>query len=54
MSDGEYVAKCNHVKTAPLTPDMATDHTRGMKRTTIWLSSQQVKELAKLSKKNWH
>jgi ribbon-helix-helix protein len=30
---------------------MAAYHTRGMKRTTIWLSDQQVKELAKLSKK---
>jgi predicted DNA-binding protein len=30
---------------------MAAHHTRGMKRTTIWLSEQQVKELAKLSKK---
>jgi predicted DNA-binding protein len=30
---------------------MAGHHTRGMKRTTIWLSSQQVKDLAKLAKK---
>jgi predicted DNA-binding protein len=30
---------------------MAVYHTHGMKRTTIWLSGQQVKELAKLSKK---
>jgi len=30
---------------------MAVYHTRAMKRTTIWLSDQQVKELAKLSKK---
>jgi predicted DNA-binding protein len=30
---------------------MAANHTRGMKRTTIWLSDQQVRELAKLSKK---
>jgi predicted DNA-binding protein len=30
---------------------MAAYHTRAMKRTTIWLSDQQVKELARLSKK---
>jgi predicted DNA-binding protein len=30
---------------------MAGRHTSGMKRTTIWLSDQQVRELAKLSKK---
>ena len=45
---GEVVKSC---KNCPIDSDMATDHTRGMKRTTIWLSSQQVKELSKLSKK---
>jgi hypothetical protein len=36
---------------SPVDQRMATLHTRGMKRTTIWLSDQQVKELARLSKK---
>lgn len=30
---------------------MAAHHTHGMKRTTIWLSVQQVRELTKLAKK---
>jgi hypothetical protein len=38
-------------KNYPIDSRMAVYNTGGMKRTTIWLSGQQVKELAKLSKK---
>ena len=41
----------NRVNTTPLTNVWLPTILGGMKRTTIWLSGQQVKALAKLSKK---
>jgi ribbon-helix-helix protein len=48
MANGYAQKRSNHYT---VDSRMAAHHTCCMKRTTIWLSDQQVKELAKLSKK---
>jgi len=50
-SSGKHRANKASDRDCAIDSRMAAHHTCGMKRTTIWLSDQQVKGLAKLSRR---